>query len=77
MVVAGAGFDQQEPDLEDRGSPRDEQIAKIDELYKQLGRSRDTEPHPMDEIASALPFERLERQREPSRVKRIDRTEGR
>ena len=75
-VVAGAGFDQSESDPEDRGTLRDEQIAKMDELYRQLGRSRDSEPHPMDEIAAALLFEKLKKQREPRRATENDRSEG-
>ena len=59
-MVVGAGFDQPESDLEDRDSLRDEQIDRIDELYRQLARSRDSEPHPMDEIA-AFRFETLRR----------------
>ncbi len=74
-VVAGAGADRPEPNPEDRDTSPDEQIAKIDELYRQHGRSRDSEPHPMDEIAAGLLFERLAKQRDPLGARRNARGE--
>lgn len=64
-VVTDAGFGLPESDLADRGNLQVDLTDTIDEIYGQLGRVRDNEPHPMDEIASTLLFETLKQKDKP------------
>jgi len=62
-AVVGATFARPEQEVEEHSNTCENRIAGIDEFYNSLSRTRDDEPHPMDDLASALLFENLKQRK--------------